>query len=388
MNDLQTFETGTATVGESATVQNPFGAPLAQGGASNISTAQIVSREVAEMQAQIYLAKQFPRDQRQAMDRILTACQRPGLASVAVYVYPRGGSNVSGPSIRLAEEIARNWCNIECGWNEMERLDDMSKVRAFAWDKETNVLKTLFFFVPHYRSTKKGRNRITDERDLYELLANSAARRMRNCVLALIPGDVVDAAVEQCQKTMISKCDVTPEGLLRLVESFEAFGVTKRAIEARLGRRIDAIAPAQYLRLREIYASLRDGMSEPSDWFEPTPEADAAPSATEKVKAALATKKTLSASKSAKSKGAKTTSEEPQPPSVQSVSAGGGNGELFGAAPFETFRKRLVDATSFDELQAVSAEIDGACRQGDLTDDEREALFDVFDQRSQAFEFE
>ncbi|MBQ7110480.1 MAG: hypothetical protein IJO06_04580 [Thermoguttaceae bacterium] len=48
MNDLQTFETGTATVGESATVQNPFGAPLAQGGASNISTAQIVSREVAE----------------------------------------------------------------------------------------------------------------------------------------------------------------------------------------------------------------------------------------------------------------------------------------------------------------------------------------------------
>ena len=62
MNDLQTFETGTATVCESATVQNPFGAPLAQGGASNISTAQIVSREIAEMQAQIYLAKQFPRD--------------------------------------------------------------------------------------------------------------------------------------------------------------------------------------------------------------------------------------------------------------------------------------------------------------------------------------
>ncbi len=112
MNNLQTFVTGAATVGESATVQNPFGAPLAQGGASNISTAQIVSREIAEMQAQIYLAKQFPRDQRQATDRILTACQRPGLASVAVYVYPRGGSNISGPSIRLAEEIARNWDDV------------------------------------------------------------------------------------------------------------------------------------------------------------------------------------------------------------------------------------------------------------------------------------
>ncbi|MBQ7110481.1 MAG: hypothetical protein IJO06_04585 [Thermoguttaceae bacterium] len=43
----------------------------------------------------------------------MTACQRPGLASVAVYVYPRGGSKISGPSIRLAEEIARNWATSE-----------------------------------------------------------------------------------------------------------------------------------------------------------------------------------------------------------------------------------------------------------------------------------
>ena len=69
---------------------------------------------------------------------------------------------------------------------------------------------------------------------------------------------------------------------------------------------------------------------------------------------------------------------ELQTPPVQSVNVGGGNGELFGAAPFETFRKRLVDATSFDELQAVSAEIDGACRQGDFNfDDERERAFSM-----------
>jgi len=86
---------------------------------------------------------------------------------------------------------------------------------------------------------------------------------------------------------------------------------------------------------------------------------------------------------------AKTEPSEQQTPPVQSVSVGGGNGELFGAAPFETFRKRLVDATSFDELQAVSAEIDGACRQGDFNlDVERERLFCVFDPKSQAFEFE
>ena len=97
-------------------VSNPFGGSLVN--SSSVGTAQVVSRELAEMQAQIYLAKQFPRDQRRSTEQILTACQRPGLAAVAVYSYARGGTAISGPSIRLAEEIARDWGNLECGWNE------------------------------------------------------------------------------------------------------------------------------------------------------------------------------------------------------------------------------------------------------------------------------
>lgn len=265
-----------------AVVANPFGSNIST--RQDVGTAQVVSHEVAEMQAQIYLAKQFPRDQRTAMDAILTACQRPGLASCAVYSYARGGSAISGPSIRLAEEIARNWGNIECGWNEMERDKDSSKVRAFAWDKESNVLKTMVFIVPHYRTTKQGRRRLEDERDLYELLANQASRRMRNCILALIPGDVVESAVAQCQKTMVTHCDITSESIAKLVEAFSAFGVTKRQIEKRIQRNMESITPAQFVRMREIYTSLRDGMSEPADWF----DADEEPTtATESLKNAI-----------------------------------------------------------------------------------------------------
>ena len=231
-------------------VANPFGNSLST--RQDVGTAQVVSHEVAEMQAQIYLAKQFPRDQIQSTDKILIACQRPSLAACAVYSYARGGTAISGPSIRLAEEIARNWGNIECGWNEMERDNDTSKVRAFAWDKESNVLKTMTFVVPHYRSTKNGSYRLKDERDIYELLANQAARRMRNCILALIPGDVVEAAVEQCQKTMVTSCEITPETIKKLVDAFTTFGVTKRQIEKRIQRNIESITPAQFVRMREI----------------------------------------------------------------------------------------------------------------------------------------
>ena len=278
MNELEALNPNMTS---ESIVANPFGNSLNT--KQDVATAQVVSHEVATMQAQIFLAKQFPRDQRQSMDKILTACQRPGLASAAVYSYARGGTNISGPSIRLAEELARNWGNLECGWDELEREGDASKVRAFAWDKETNVLKTLTFVVRHYRNTKNGSYRLKDERDIYELLANQAARRMRNCILALVPGDVVEAAVEQCQKTMITSCEINAETIRKLVETFEGFGVTKRQIEKRIQRNLESITPAQFVRMREIYTSLRDGMSEPADWFDMDEEPDLATAATENL---------------------------------------------------------------------------------------------------------
>ena len=42
----------------------------------------------------------------EAMDKILQACTRPSLAEGALYSYSRGGSEITGPSIRLAEVAA------------------------------------------------------------------------------------------------------------------------------------------------------------------------------------------------------------------------------------------------------------------------------------------
>lgn len=42
---------------------------------------------------------------------------------------------------------------------------------------------------------------LTDSRDIYEATANFGARRMRACILGVIPGDVVDMAVNECKET-------------------------------------------------------------------------------------------------------------------------------------------------------------------------------------------
>ncbi|WP_323935674.1 hypothetical protein [Aeromonas caviae] len=53
-----------------------------------------------------------------------------------------------------------------------------------------------------------------------------------------------------------------------MLDTFSAeFGVSTEQVQAYLGRRADAMLPAQYVQMRKIYASLRDGMSKPGDWF-------------------------------------------------------------------------------------------------------------------------
>jgi len=228
-------------------------------------------RAMAEVQAAIVLAKRYPRDQIAAMDRIMVACQRPGLAEQALYSYARGGTEITGPSIRLAEAIAQQWGNVQYGIKELEQRQGESTVEAFAWDMETNVRQIKVFQVKHERYTKKGSYRLEDSRDIYELVANQGARRLRACILGIIPGDVIEAAVSQCEQTLQAKADTSPEALKKLVAAFGVFKVTKEQIEKRIQRRLETITPAQLLQLRKVYNSIKDGMSSPADWFEMAP---------------------------------------------------------------------------------------------------------------------
>jgi len=226
-------------------------------------------RAIAEVQAAMMIAKANPRDPVAAVDRILNACTRRTLAEAAVYQYSRGGSGVSGPSIRLAEAIAQQWGNLQFGVRELESRNGASLVQAFAWDVESNTRREVTFTVPHERHTKRGVTRLDDPRDIYELVANQGSRRLRACILAVIPGDVVEAAVHQCEITLSANADTSPEGVRKMVDAFQALGVSARQIEARIQRRLDSIQPAQIVALKKIYASLRDGMSGVGDWFEP-----------------------------------------------------------------------------------------------------------------------
>lgn len=241
-------------------------APVATTPQALIETTR--QREIAEVQASVLLAKRFPRDVKAAIDNIMVACQRPALAEAAIYSYARGGTEITGPSIRLAEAMAQNWGNLTFGIRELEQRNGESTVEAFAWDMEKNTRQVKMFQVKHQRYTRKGTYALEDPRDIYEMTANQGARRLRACILGIIPRDIVESAVDECETTMKAKADTGPEGIKKLLAAFVALGVTKEQIEKRIQRRIDTITAAQMVGLRKIYNSLKDAMSSIPDWFE------------------------------------------------------------------------------------------------------------------------
>ena len=246
-------------------VANPFPTPAPQEGGMVAVEQQ---RAMMEVLAAMQFARLNPRDQRRATDLILNDCAMPVLAEDATYEYARGGSSVDGPSIRLAETIAMRWGNFSCGVKEIARREGYSEVVAYAVDLQSNAWDSKTFQVRHWRDTKKGGYQVTDERDIYEVIANQGARRKRACILTLIPKDVIEAALRQCDVTLKAKIEITAETIQTMVDAFAKWSVTQEMIEKRIQRKLEAMQPGHVLSLKKIANSMRDGMSQPADWFD------------------------------------------------------------------------------------------------------------------------
>ena len=86
---------------------NPFAVQASAGGGA--LAAMTSNAAVTSVLASIWIAKQFPRDLAEVTARMNQACSRLTLAQSATYAFPRGGTTVEGPSIRLAEALIGAW---------------------------------------------------------------------------------------------------------------------------------------------------------------------------------------------------------------------------------------------------------------------------------------
>jgi hypothetical protein len=247
---------------------------LVQKGQSQSQANTLLSREqtkaMQEIQAALLIARSTPRDQIRAIEKIKISCSRPGLASLAMYAYPKGGQMVTGPSIRLAEVLAQNWGNIDFGIRELSQDNNESVVESFCWDLESNTRQQKIFHVKHEIRTKVGAKKLVDPREIYEHIANQGARRLRACILGIIPFDVAEYALEICEKTLKDANGSVPmiDRIKKMVVAFSELGVTTEMLEKRLGHKIDIVIEQELLGLQKVFVSIKDGFTKREDWFE------------------------------------------------------------------------------------------------------------------------
>lgn len=229
-----------------------------------------------EIQSAIVIAKKFPRNEDVAFEKLMKASKRTSFAEDAAYSFPRGSSQVEGPSINLAREAARVWGNVRFGLDIMRDDVEDRQIRAWAWDMETNVrvsaeddFKKLIF-----RKGKKqgdpGRWIVPDERDLRELTNRRGAILIRGCLLQILPKDLIEDAMNRCKETLRAGAAADPESARkRLIMAFSEINVTPEMLESALGHKISECSPAEIAELRKIYKSVADGNSTWKEYSEP-----------------------------------------------------------------------------------------------------------------------
>jgi hypothetical protein len=234
-------------------------------GRAGQSTQIEQARALAEVHAMVSMAKQYPRSTSLAWDKMRDACSDPGLAAEAFFRFPQGGDQVTGPTVHLARELAICWGNIDFGVRELSRNDHLleSEMQAWAWDIENVVRPTAGFIVPHRRDVSGGTKPLTTMRDVYNNNANAGARRLRECIYAVLPWRFRKTAEALCLATLERGEDENGKMIPlqdrkdNLIDAFGGLGVNIKQLEDKVGLPEGRWRAADVAHFRVIWKSLK-----------------------------------------------------------------------------------------------------------------------------------
>lgn len=231
--------------------------------ASQMNTSVVAieqQRAIAEAEGQLTLAKKFPRNFAQAMEEIINSCSYIEFAEEAFYALPLGGKTVRGPSIRLAEELARCYGNFQYGHRELARNEGESVVEVYAWDMERNNRSSRQITIPHIMDTRSGGKKLVAQKEISDYIANIASKQMRSRILALLPKPMVAAAIKRCEATLAGTGEQTIQQRLEKMQGmFSKYGVTVEMLETYLKHPLTQTTIDEITDLIAVYTAIKDG---------------------------------------------------------------------------------------------------------------------------------
>lgn len=245
------------------------------------AASMLAAREAKTVEVRALMAERHPRNVDQFRDGVLAACKRVGFADMAMYAKPVAGKEITGLSIRFAEEAIRHWKNAEVSVSIIAEDDESRTLEAVASDYENNI---------HYRSQarvskfvwrlspKQGeevhgqkmnsRNVMTylvraDEDALFTAERAAAAKASREVTIKLMPSDILEECEAQIEKTLEAVGGDPVEFLKRLLDKFAKVGIVRAQLEKLMGKDLGVANVAELRRLDKIRNAISQGET---DW--------------------------------------------------------------------------------------------------------------------------
>lgn len=248
---------------------------------SDLGTVSVQTREQTEIQAIVVSAKKFPRDESLCYTQAIKSFKRKSMADSAMYSFPRGGQTVTGCSVNAAREIARCWKNLHYGLRIVQLDSEQVHIKGFCYDAESNVhVEAEDRFAKKIQRKKKDyATGVTktewveaDERDLRELINKRGSILIRNCILQIVPPDVVEDCMKEARKTMQQSASGElkanrEDTIKKLCLEFDALGVSTEMLEDYLGHKLALVTNDELVNLRVVFSSIRDGNSKREEYF-------------------------------------------------------------------------------------------------------------------------
>lgn len=248
------------------------------------AASAIAARERAATEARYVMAERHPRDVESFRVAILRDCDRPGFAEVARYKKPVGGSTIEGPSIRFAEAALRCFGNVyaeqavvyEDDFQRIIRVAVTDLERNISYPSEVVIKKTIERKQKREGQEVLGERKNTKGDTVYLIRATEddiqnkqnalVSKALRNNGLRLIPGDIIEEAMDRVLETQRKADKADPDAAKRrIIDAFSSLGIGPSELSVFLGHSLDKLQPAELMELRAAHAAIKDGEAYWSD---------------------------------------------------------------------------------------------------------------------------
>lgn len=239
-----------------------------------IDSKVIMAQESAMIDRQIATAKAYPRNIRQATENsIAIATMDKATAESCHYNVPRGGKQISGPSVNLAKIIAQCWGNMRIQARVVDIDAKHVTSQATCFDLETNlaiqveVKRSIMqneYVWKDGKSIRTGKMvRMSD--DMITVTGNAGnSIALRNAVFNVVPKSVVNRVYGSAKQLILGDVSDETKFLKKRKDIFDAcrdaYNITDAEILAALGRAsMNHVTSDDLVNLVGIGTAIREG---------------------------------------------------------------------------------------------------------------------------------